>query len=90
MTAGDGAGGGAGHFARAGSAGLLQPGQGASPYGSSVVKLGVGNRRHAALSHGTVWAPATSSTGPAIVTQLDTTTLIPPGWSAEAHPRRGR
>ena len=24
--------------------------------------------------------------GPAIVTQLDTTTLVPPGWSAQAHP----
>jgi len=24
--------------------------------------------------------------GPAIVTQLDTTTLVPPGWSASVHP----
>jgi N-methylhydantoinase A len=24
--------------------------------------------------------------GPAIITQLDATTLIPPGWRAEAHP----
>lgn len=24
--------------------------------------------------------------GPAIMTQLDTTTLVPPGWAAKAHP----
>ena len=30
-------------------------------------------------------AHATVLAGPAIVTQLDTTTLVPPGWSAEVH-----
>jgi N-methylhydantoinase A len=61
----------------------LPPGKGLAPYGTQLVHFESGDAQaglydRAALGHGDVLR------GPAILTQLDATTLLPPGWSAEA------
>ena len=63
----------------------LPPGRGASPYGSSVVRWASGAVDTPLYARSDLGAGDTFA-GPAIVTQLDTTTLVPPGWSAEVHP----
>ncbi len=63
---------------------LLPPGRGASPYGSAVVKWVSGPVDTPLYARDDLGA-GDRFDGPAIVTQLDTTTLVPPGWTAEAH-----
>ena len=64
---------------------VLPPGMGARPCGESMVHWAAGSAvtpvfERAALGAGDEFA------GPAIVTQLDTTTLVAPGWLAAMHP----
>jgi N-methylhydantoinase A len=63
---------------------LLPQGRGASPYGSAVVKWVSGTVDTPLYARDDLGA-GDRFDGPAIVTQLDTTTLVPPGWSAAAH-----
>ena len=63
---------------------FLPPGRGAAAYGSSIVKWVSGAVDTPLYARDDLGA-GDQFDGPAIVTQLDTTTLIPPGWSAEAH-----
>ena len=62
----------------------LTPGSGARPMGEATVHWATGTAPtplydRAGLGAGDHFA------GPAIMTQLDTTTLVPPGWRAEVH-----
>lgn len=43
------------------------------------------SRRRATIVHRASLEPGDTLPGPAVVEQLDTTTLIPPGWVARAH-----
>ncbi|MBL6080537.1 hydantoinase/oxoprolinase family protein [Belnapia sp. T18] len=58
------------------------PGTGAAPIGHHRVHFVGGSRDAALYDRGTMGAGDRLS-GPAIVTQLDATTLVPPGWSVE-------
>ncbi len=66
-------------------AGLLPPGRGAVPVGRHPVHFAEGQAAAALYDRATLGA-GDRLPGPAIVTQLDATTLIPPGWSAEVLP----
>lgn len=64
---------------------VLPPGAGPLAYGHAVVHWASGTaptpvHDRAALGAGDRFD------GPTVVTQLDATTLVPPGWAAEAHP----
>ncbi|WP_043361232.1 hydantoinase/oxoprolinase family protein [Belnapia sp. F-4-1] len=58
------------------------PGVGAAPIGHHRVHFAGGSRDAALYDRGTMGA-GDRLAGPAIVTQLDATTLVPPGWSVE-------
>jgi N-methylhydantoinase A len=57
----------------------LPPGRGAEAYGRHSVHF-AGGTREAALYDRTALGAGDRFAGPAIVTQLDATTLVPPGW----------
>jgi N-methylhydantoinase A len=63
---------------------LLAAGGGAVPSSCTIVHWAAGSAR-TALYDRTALGAGDRFTGPAIVTQLDTTTLVPPGWAAEVH-----
>ncbi len=63
---------------------VLAPGTGARPAGRATVHWASGTA-DAVLYEREALGAGDSFAGPAIVTQLDTTTLVPPGWSGEAH-----
>ncbi len=63
---------------------MLPPGTGARPAGHATVHWASGTA-DAVLYDRDALGAGDSFAGPAIVTQLDTTTLVPPGWSGEAH-----
>lgn len=54
------------------------------PYGRTPVHFEDGTRDVPLVDRATLGAGATF-TGPVILTQLDTTTLVPPGWSGSVH-----
>ncbi|NKE44098.1 hydantoinase/oxoprolinase family protein [Roseomonas frigidaquae] len=60
----------------------LPPGRGAQPHATQTVHFESGTAQ-AALYDRAVLGQGDTLHGPAIVTQLDATTLIPPGWTAE-------
>jgi len=60
---------------------MLPAGQGAVAYGKHEVHF-AGGTRQAALYDRAALGAGDSFAGPAIVTQLDATTLVPPGWGA--------
>jgi N-methylhydantoinase A len=62
----------------------LAPGTGAVPAGRQAVALPEG-RREVPLYDRATLGTGDRFAGPAIVTQLDATTLVRPGWSAEMH-----
>ncbi|MBO1076194.1 hydantoinase/oxoprolinase family protein [Roseomonas marmotae] len=62
----------------------LPPGQGARPMGQHAVHFAGGTQQAALYDRATLGAEDEFS-GPAIVTQLDATTLVPPGWRARMH-----
>ncbi|MFT8245791.1 hydantoinase/oxoprolinase family protein [Roseomonas sp. BN140053] len=62
----------------------LPPGRGTVPAGTHRVHF-EGGSRDAALFDRAALGAGDRFAGPAIVTQLDATTLVPPGWTAEAH-----
>ena len=63
---------------------VLLPGTGARPSGQSTVHWQTGSRSTPLYDRAALGA-GDHVLGPAILTQLDTTTLIAPGWMAEAH-----
>jgi N-methylhydantoinase A len=63
----------------------LPPGTGATPIGTHPVHLPAGTA-DAALYDRAALGAGDRIAGPAIITQLDATTLLPPGWTAEALP----
>ncbi|UFN48915.1 hydantoinase/oxoprolinase family protein [Roseomonas sp. OT10] len=65
-------------------AATLPPGDGAVPVGTQRVHF-AGGSRDAALYDRAALGAGDRFEGPAIVTQLDATTLVPPGWSGEVH-----
>jgi N-methylhydantoinase A len=67
------------------SAQTLHPGTGATPIGTHPVHL-PGGTAEAALYDRASLGAGDRIAGPAILTQLDATTLLPPGWTAEALP----
>ncbi len=62
----------------------LPAGTGAAPYGRHAVHF-AGGTREAALYDRAALGAGDHFAGPAIVTQLDATTLVPPGWGARMH-----
>ena len=64
---------------------VLSPGSGAKPYGRQTVHFASGTTEVPLYDRATLGA-GDRIDGPAIVTQLDATTLVRPGWSAEVHP----
>jgi N-methylhydantoinase A len=62
----------------------LPAGTGAVPYGSHAVHFAAGTREAALYDRAALGANDRFA-GPAIVTQLDATTLVPPGWAARMH-----
>ena len=62
----------------------LPPGTGARAAGRAVVHWASGTADATLYERGALGA-GDRFAGPAIVTQLDTTTLVPPGWTGEAH-----
>lgn len=62
----------------------LPPGQGAAPAGHHIVHFASGSQA-AALYDRAALGAGDRFTGPAIVTQLDATTLVPLGWRSEVH-----
>jgi N-methylhydantoinase A len=60
---------------------ILPPGSGAVAVGYHTVHF-AGGTREAALHDRTALGAGDTFSGPAIVTQLDATTLVPPGWGA--------
>jgi N-methylhydantoinase A len=64
---------------------VLPPGSGPSTKETRLVHLADGAREIAVLDREGFGA-GDRFTGPAIVTQLDATTLVSPGWSGEVHP----
>ena len=63
----------------------LPPGTGARVTGEAPIHLPSGTQAAALYARGSLGA-GDRFDGPAIVTQLDSTVLVRPGWSAEAHP----
>jgi N-methylhydantoinase A len=63
----------------------LGPGRGARPAGTHRVRFADGPR-DAALYERNALGADDAFDGPAIVLQLDATTLVPPGWHARVHP----
>jgi N-methylhydantoinase A len=63
----------------------LPRGSGAKPYGKHQVHFASGPTEVPLFDRATFGAGDTIA-GPAIVTQLDATTLVAPGWSGEVHP----
>jgi N-methylhydantoinase A len=63
----------------------LAAGTGARPIGSGRVHFAAGEATVPMFDRATL-ATGERIAGPAIVTQLDATTLLPPGWSMEVHP----
>ncbi|HVY14627.1 MAG TPA: hydantoinase/oxoprolinase family protein, partial [Rhodopila sp.] len=63
---------------------MLPRGQGAKPAGHSEIHLETGARQ-AAIYDRTAMGAGDWFNGPAIVTQLDATTLVPPGWRGTMH-----
>ncbi len=61
----------------------LLPGRGATPIGTHPVHLPAGTADAALYDRASLGA-GDRIAGPAIITQLDATTLLPPGWTAEA------
>ncbi len=64
---------------------VLPPGAGPRACGHAVVHWASGTASTPVHDRGSLGA-GDRFDGPAIVTQLDTTTLVSPGWAAEAHP----
>ena len=64
---------------------LLPPAAGAGACGTAMVHWASGTMPTPVYDRATLGS-GDAFDGPAIVTQLDTTTLVPPGWSAQAHP----
>src|SRR5262245_8351099 len=64
---------------------VLSLGSGAKPYGGQTVHFASGTTEVALFDRASRGA-GDRLDGPAIVTQLDATTLVRPGWSAEVHP----
>ncbi|MBO1078354.1 hydantoinase/oxoprolinase family protein [Roseomonas haemaphysalidis] len=62
----------------------LPAGAGPTPYAHHTVHF-AGGTREAALYDRAALGAGDSFAGPAIVTQLDATTLVPPGWEARMH-----
>ncbi|WP_309084904.1 hydantoinase/oxoprolinase family protein [Chelativorans sp.] len=62
----------------------LQPSTAFAPYGSAPVHFAEGTREVPLIDRAGLGAGA-SFDGPVILTQLDTTTLVPPGWSGSVH-----
>jgi N-methylhydantoinase A len=62
----------------------VQPGAAPAPIGSAVVHFAGGSQEAAIYDRGALPAGARLR-GPLIVTQLDATTLVPPGWDVEVH-----
>src|SRR5882757_210598 len=62
----------------------LGPGAGITPYAMREVHFASGAREVPMLDR-TSFGAGDRFVGPAIVTQLDATTLVPPGWSGEIH-----
>ncbi|WP_159993143.1 hydantoinase/oxoprolinase family protein [Roseomonas sp. 18066] len=62
----------------------LPEGKGAQPVGQHAVRFPDGEQQ-AALYDRTTLGAGDRFAGPAIVTQLDATTLVPPGWMGEMH-----
>ena len=62
----------------------LGPGAGITPYARREVHFASGAREVPMLDRASFGA-GDRFVGPAIVTQLDATTLVPPGWSGEVH-----
>ncbi len=58
---------------------------GTAAAGTRIIHFASGPREAAVLDRASI-APGTVLAGPAILTQLDATTLITPGWTAEVHP----
>lgn len=65
-------------------AGTLQPSSSFVPYGYASVHLAEGVRKVPLVDRASLGAGASFS-GPAILTQLDTTTLVPSAWSGIVH-----
>jgi N-methylhydantoinase A len=63
---------------------LLAPGRGAVPQSTRPVHLGSGTVDVPVYDRGLL-GTGDRFNGPAIVTQLDATTSVPPGWAAEVH-----
>jgi N-methylhydantoinase A len=64
---------------------VLAPGQGAAAASRAEVHFESGSR-DAAIYHRAALGAGDRFDGPAIVTQLDATTLVPPGWSGTVDP----
>ncbi len=64
---------------------VLPAGSGAKPYGRQTVHFASGTTEVPLYDRSSLGA-GDRLDGPAIVTQLDATTLVRPGWSAEVHP----
>ena len=62
----------------------LAAGSGARPVGSGRVQFAAGEATVPMFDRATL-AAGERIAGPAIVTQLDATTLLPPDWSIEVH-----
>jgi N-methylhydantoinase A len=62
----------------------LATGSGAMPIGHRDVHLADGTRSAAVYDRASL-AEGDHFRGPAIVTQLDATTLVPPGWAVDVH-----
>jgi N-methylhydantoinase A len=63
---------------------MLASGAGIVPYARREVHFASGAREVPVLDRAGFGA-GDRFAGPAIVTQLDATTLVPPGWSGEVH-----
>jgi N-methylhydantoinase A len=64
---------------------VLQAGSGSKPQGRQTVHFASG-AIDVPLYDRTTLGAGDRIDGPAIVTQLDATTLVAPGWSGEVHP----
>jgi N-methylhydantoinase A len=64
---------------------ILPPGKGITPAGSLMVHFEAGAAEVPLLERASFGAED-RFTGPAIITQLDATTLVLPGWAGEVHP----
>jgi N-methylhydantoinase A len=64
---------------------VLPSGSGAKAYGRQTVHFASGTSEVPLYDRATLGA-GDRIDGPAIVTQLDATTLVAPGWSGEVHP----